>query len=299
MEPVRRGALPDGLYGQELERHIDEAAAVVRERLASVPELTEPRLAFVLGSGLGGVADLLDPEPRVRIPYGEIPHAPVSEVAGHAGELICGLAHGTAILLLSGRAHPYEGWSHRQATLLLRACLSLGIRTLVLTNAAGGVNPAFEPGDVMLINDSMNLSGQNPLTGPNLDKLGPRFVAMTDAFDRELGNDARAAAARAGIALREGVYVMLAGPMYETRAELRMLGTLGADAVGMSTVHELLVARHMGVRVLGFSLITNPATPEMEGEVNHEEVLAMGPIGAARLVSLLRELLPDLLPGVG
>lgn len=299
MEPVRRGALPDGLYGQELERRIDEAAAVVRERLASVPDLAEPRLAFVLGSGLGGVADLLDPEPRVRIPYGEIPHVPVSEVAGHAGELICGLAHGKAILLLSGRAHPYEGWSHRQATLLLRACLSLGIKTLVLTNAAGGVNPDFEPGDVMLINDSMNLSGQNPLTGPNLDKLGPRFVPMTDAFDGELRNAARAAAKRAGIALRDGVYVMLAGPMYETRAELRMIGTLGADAVGMSTVHELMVARHMGVRVLGFSLITNKATPDMEGEVNHEEVLAMGPIGAARLVSLLRALLPDLLPGPG
>ena len=296
MEQVRRGALPDGLYGQELERRIDEVAAVVRERLGSVPDLAEPRLAFILGSGLGAVADLLDPEPRVRIPYGEVPHVPVSEIAGHAGELVCGIARGTPILLLSGRAHPYEGWSHRQATLLLRGCLSLGITTLVVTNAAGGVNPDFEPGDVMLINDSMNLSGDNPLTGPNLDRFGPRFVPMTDAFDVELRSAARAAAQRAGISLREGVYVMLAGPSYETRAELRMLGTLGADAVGLSTVHEVLVARHMGVRVLGFSLITNKATPDMEGEVNHEEVLAMGPIGAARLVSLLRELLPDLLP---
>ena len=296
MEPVRRGALPDGLYGQELERRIDEAAAFVRERLAAVPALAQPRLAFILGSGLGGVADLLDPEPRIRVRYGDIPHVPASEVAGHAGELLCGLAHGTPVLLLSGRAHPYEGWSQRQATLLLRACLSLGIKTLVVTNAAGGVNPEFEPGDVMLIADTINLSGANPLTGPNLDRFGQRFVPMTDAFDVELRERARAAAERADVALRQGVYVMLAGPCYETRAELRLLRTLGADAVGMSTVHEVLVARHMGVKVLGFSLVTNKATADMEGEVTHEEVLAMGPIGAARLVTLLRELLPGLAP---
>jgi purine-nucleoside phosphorylase len=296
VEPVRRGALPDGLYGQELERRIDEAAAFVRERLAAVPALAQPRLAFILGSGLGGVADLLDPEPRIRVRYGDIPHVPASEVAGHAGELLCGLAHGTPVLLLSGRAHPYEGWSQRQATLLLRACLSLGIKTLVVTNAAGGVNPEFEPGDVMLIADTINLSGDNPLTGPNLDRFGQRFVPMTDAFDVELRERARAAAERADVALRQGVYVMLAGPSYETRAELRLLRTLGADAVGMSTVHEVLVARHMGVKVLGFSLVTNKATADMEGEVTHEEVLAMGPIGAARLVTLLRELLPGLAP---
>jgi len=148
----------------------------------------------------------------------------------------------------------------------------------------------------MLIGDSMNLSGDNPLIGPNLERFGPRFVPMIDAFDLDLRAKARASAERAGEALREGVYVMLSGPTYETRAELRMLRALGADAVGMSTVHELLVARHMGVRVLGFSLVTNKATPDMEDEVTHEEVLAAGPIGAARLVSILRELLPDLLP---
>jgi purine-nucleoside phosphorylase len=294
VQPVRRGALPDGLYGQELEHRIDEAAAFISERLVAVPEVAGPRLAFVLGSGLGGVADLLDPEPRVRIRYADIPNVPASEVAGHAGELIGGLAHGIPILLLSGRAHPYEGWSHRQATLLLRACLSLGIDTLVLTNAAGGVNPDFEPGDVMLIADSVNLSGDNPLIGPNLDRFGQRFVPMTDAYDITLRARAREAAGRAGITLREGVYVMLSGPSYETRAELRLLRTLGIDAVGLSTVHEVLVARHMGVRVLGFSLITNKATADMEGEVSHEEVLEMGPIGAARLLSVIRELLPDL-----
>jgi purine-nucleoside phosphorylase len=294
VEPVRRGALPDGLYGAELERRIDQATAFIAERLASVPELAPPRLAFVLGSGLGGVVEMLDPEPRLRIPYRDIPNVPGSEVEGHLGELIVGRVAGAPVLVLSGRAHPYEGWSHRQATLLLRAALALGVTTLVLTNAAGGVNPDFDPGDVMLISDSINLSGENPLLGPNLDRFGPRFLAMADAWDAELRKRARAAGERAGVPLREGVYLMLSGPAYETRAELRMLRVLGADAVGMSTVHELLVARHGGVRVLGFSLITNKATADMEGEVTHDEVLAMGPIGAARLVSVLRELLPEL-----
>lgn len=294
MEPVRRGALPDGLYGAELERRIDQTATYVREQLAAVPGLDTPRLGFVLGSGLGGVVELLGAEPRLRIPYRDIPNVPGSEVEGHAGELVVGRAAGATVLVLSGRTHPYEGWSHRQATLLLRAALTLGISTLVLTNAAGGVNPEFEPGDVMLISDTINLSGENPLLGPNLDRFGPRFLAMADAWDADLRVAARAAAERAGVTLREGVYLMLSGPSYETRAELRMLRGLGADAVGMSTVHELLVARHMGVRVLGFSLVTNKATPDMQGEVTHEEVLAMGPIGAARLVSVLRELLPEL-----
>jgi purine-nucleoside phosphorylase len=289
-----RRSFSDGVYGAELERRIDEAAAVIRDRVATVPQLAAPRLAIVLGSGLGGVVELLDPEPRVVIPYREIPHIPVTGVAGHAGELVAGVASGIPALLLSGRAHAYEGWSHRVSTILLRACLSQGIGTLVVTNASGGINPAFDPGDVMLISDVINMSGDNPLAGPNLDKLGPRFVSMTDAFDAGLRARARAAAGRAGVTLEDGVYLMLPGPSYETRAELRMLRTLGADAVGMSTVPEVLVARHQGVRVLGFSLVTNKATPEMEGEVTHEEVLAMGPIGAARLVSVLAELLPEL-----
>jgi purine-nucleoside phosphorylase len=289
-----RRSFSDGVYGAELERRIDEAAAVIRDRLATVPQFAAPRLAIVLGSGLGGVVELLDPEPRVVIPYAEIPHIPVTSVAGHAGELVAGVASGIPALLLSGRAHAYEGWSHRVSTILLRACLSLGIPTLVVTNASGGINPAFDPGDVMLIADIINMSGDNPLAGPNLDKLGPRFVSMTDALDAGLRARARAAAGRAGVTLEDGVYLMLPGPSYETRAELRMLRTLGADAVGMSTVPEVLVARHHGVRVLGFSLVTNKATPEMEGEVTHEEVLAMGPIGAARLLAVLRELLPEL-----
>jgi purine-nucleoside phosphorylase len=289
-----RRSVSDGVYGAELERRIDQATALIRERLGSAPRLAAPRLAIILGSGLGGVVDLLDAEPRISIPYAEIPNIPIAAVAGHAGELVAGIVTGTPVLLLSGRAHPYEGWSQRQVTILLRACLSLGIGTLVVTNASGGINPDFDPGDVMLIADVINLSGDNPLAGPNIDRFGPRFVSMTDALDADLRARAHAAAGRAGVSLREGVYVMLAGPSYETRAELRMLRTLGADAVGMSTVPEVLVARQQGVRVLGFSLVTNKATPEMEGEVTHEEVLAMGPIGAARLLAVLRELIPEL-----
>ncbi len=289
-----RPSLADGVYGAELERRVDEAAAAIRDRLAVIPELSAPSLALVLGSGLGGVAELLDQDRRVRILYGEIPNVPGAAVAGHAGELLAGTAGGIPTLVLSGRAHPYDGWSHREVTVLLRACLSLGIETVVVTNAAGGINPSFEPGDVMLITDTINLSGDNPLRGPNLDRFGPRFLAMTDPFDVTLLAHARAAARTAGVTLREGVYLMLSGPSYETRAELRMLRALGADAVGMSTVPEVIVARHHGARVLGFSLISNKATPEMEGEVTHEEVLAMGPIGAARLLALLRELLPGL-----
>ncbi len=296
MPEARLGALPDGIYGPELERRIAEAAGAIRGRLAAVPELTKPRLVFVLGSGLGSVVELLDEAPRVRMDYGDIPHVPVGHVEGHAGELVAGLAARTPALFLSGRAHPYEGYSHREVTILLRACLSLGAGTVVVTNASGGLNPAYDPGDVMLMADTINLSGDNPLFGPNLENLGPRFVPMTDAFDRDLRERARAAAGRAGVEMREGVYIMLSGPNYETRAEMRMLRILGGDAVGMSTVPEVLVARHAGVRVLGFSLVTNKATDDVDHEITHEEVLAMGPLGAARLASVLREMLPELAP---
>ncbi|HET9878265.1 MAG TPA: purine-nucleoside phosphorylase [Candidatus Limnocylindria bacterium] len=294
MTDHRLGNLPDGIYGAELQRRIDEAAAAIRERLSGEPRLASPQLVFVLGSGLGGVVDLLDGTPRVSIPYGDIPHVPTGSVAGHAGELVAGIAHETAVIVLSGRAHPYEGYSHREATLLLRAVLTLGPRTLVLTNAAGGINPGFAAGEVMLIRDTINLSGENPLLGPNLDAFGPRFPAMTDAFDPPLRAAASRAAERAGITLHEGVYLMLSGPAYETRAELRMLRILGADAVGMSTVHEAIVARHADRRLLGFSLITNPATEDVEAGPTHEEVMEMGKVGGERLLAILRELLPDL-----
>lgn len=278
----------------EIAQRIESAAAAIRDRLAAEPALATPRLGLVLGSGLGAVVDLLDPEPRLRIPYAEIPEVPVSGVAGHAGELVAGLVGGRPVLVLAGRVHAYEGYRHREVTILLRAAFRVGLETVILTNAAGGLNPAFEPGELMLMTDHINLSGDNPLFGPNVEALGPRFPALTDAYDPDLAARARAAAERTGVPLHEGVYVMLSGPTYETRAELRMLRQLGADAVGMSTVLEVIVARHAGVRVLAISLITNKATPDVETGATHEEVIEMGRIGAARLTTLLGALLPEI-----
>jgi purine-nucleoside phosphorylase len=287
------GSLVDGVFGAELDRRIDEAGEAIRARLAA-DGLDRPRVVVVLGSGLGGVVELLDATPRIRIPYGEVPHVPVSGVEGHAGELVAGHVAGVPTIVLSGRAHPYEGWTQRESTLLLRAVLTLGAETVILTNAAGGLDPAFEPGDVMLITDHLNLSGDNPLVGPNLDRFGARFPPMTDAYDPALRAAALEAADRSGVALRQGVYLMLLGPSYETRAEMRMMRALGGDAVGMSTAHEAIVARHAGVRVLAFSLITNKATEDVEEGATHDEVIEMGRVGAERLVALLADLLPRL-----
>ena len=286
--------LRDGAYGAELDRRISEATEFIRSRLTEEPSLASPQLAVVLGSGLGGVDEMLDPSPRVTIAYGDIPNVPISSVEGHAGKLVAGTVHGTPTMLLSGRAHPYEGYSQRESTLLLRAVLALGATTVVLTNAAGGLSPDFEPGDVMLITDHLNLSGDNPLRGPNLDRFGTRFPEMTDAYDPALRAAAKEASARTGVALREGIYIMLTGPAFETRAEMRMLRGLGGDAVGMSTAHETIVARHAGARVLAFSLITNKATEDVAEGATHQEVLEMGRIGAERLVTLLGDLLPRL-----
>ena len=288
------GAISDTVDGAELDRRIAEATDAVQRHLEAEPSLAEPRLVVVLGSGLGGIVELLDPEPRLRLSYRDVPHAPGTGVEGHAGELVAGSIHGTPAILLVGRAHPYEGYSQREATLLLRAVLALGVGTVVLTNAAGGLNPDFDPGDVMLIADHINLSGDNPLTGSNLERFGPRFPALIDAYDQAYRAAALEAGERTGVALREGVYIMLSGPSYETRAELRMLRSLGGDAVGMSTAHETIVARHAQRRVLGFSLITNKATDDVEIAASHDEVIEVGQVGAARLVTLLDDLLPRL-----
>jgi purine-nucleoside phosphorylase len=288
------GAISDEVDGAELDRRIAEATDAVRRHLDAEPSLRQPLLVAVLGSGLGGVVELLEPEPRLRLSYRDIPHVPGTAVEGHAGELVAGTVGGTPAILLVGRAHPYEGYSQRLSTLLLRAVLALGPETVVLTNAAGGLNPDFDPGDVMLIADHINLSGDNPLTGPNLDRFGPRFPPLIDAYDPAYRAAALEAAERTGVALREGVYVMLSGPSYETRAELRMLRSVGGDAVGMSTAHETIVARHAERRVLAFSLITNKATDDVETGASHEEVIEVGQVGAAKLVSLLGDLLPRL-----
>ena len=241
------------------------------------------------------MVDLLEPAHRLTIPYRDIPHVPGSEVEGHAGELVIGRAGGASVAILSGRAHPYEGWSHRQSTLLLRAVLSLGIETLVLTNASGGVNPEFDPGDVMIISDTINLSGENPLLGPNLDRFGPRFVAMADAWDEGLRARARAAGERADVRAARGrlpdaVRPRLRDPSGAAHAALRWAPMRSACRPSTSCWWRATWA--CGCWASAWSP-TRPR-PDMVGEVTHEEVLAMGPIGAARLVIVLRELLPEL-----
>jgi purine-nucleoside phosphorylase len=286
------GASSDEVHGEDLDRRIAEATGMIGRRLAGEPALREPRIVAVLGSGLGGVVDLLDDAPQVRIPYREIPNVPGASVEGHAGELVAGIVGDIPTVILSGRVHPYEGHSQREATLLLRAALALGAQTVVLTNAAGGLNPEYEPGDVMLIAYHINLSGDNPLRGPNLDRFGARFPALIDAYDPGLRASARDSAGRTGVPVHEGLYVLLAGPSYETRAEIRMLRMLGGDAVGMSTAYETIVARHAGRRVVAFSLITNKLGDDVEEGATHDEVIEMGRVGGARLVTLLGDLLP-------
>jgi len=257
----------------------------VAEALASIQARTTltPAVAIILGSGLGDIATEL--RDATAIPYTEIPHFAHSTVPGHAGRLLLGMLGGVPAVVMQGRFHFYEGYSLQAITLPVRVMRMLGAHTLIVTNAAGGMNAAYRPGDFMLIRDHINipgLAGANPLIGPNDQRLGERFPPLAGAYDPALRALARSiAATQPGTTLHEGVYVMVAGPSYETGAELKFLHAIGADAVGMSTVPEVVVARHMHMRVLGLSLITNSATGEETGEVNHAEVLAVA--GAARL----------------
>ena len=231
-------------------------------------------VAVVLGSGLGGYEDvLLDPR---EIAFDDIPGFPKSTVSGHAGKFVVGTIRDKRVLIMSGRFHHYEGHSLDKVTMPIRVMALLGVRTLILTNAAGGVNTSFHPGELMLITDFINLSGKNPLRGANLDTFGPRFPDMSKAFDPGLREVALGRAREHGITLNQGVYTWWNGPSYETPAEIRMVRVLGGDAVGMSTVPETIVARHCGMRVLGISAITNMAAGVMDTPINHEEVLAMG-----------------------
>lgn len=246
-------------------RHIQEAVAALQRHTDLVP-----RIALVLGSGLGAMADRLQ-EP-VRIPYAQIPHFPRSTVPGHAGTLVVGTLHGLPIAAMQGRVHAYEGLSMDEVVRPLRILHALGCRTLVVTNAAGGLNPDFEPGTLMLIRDHINLTGRNPLVGPNNDEAGPRFPDMTDTYTAALAARARAVAAQRGITLREGVYVGVSGPSYETPAEVRAFHRLGGDAVGMSTVPEVIIARHLGMQIVGLSCITNLGAGLSPNPLNHDEV---------------------------
>jgi len=265
-----------------------EAAAA---RIRAETDL-EPRVGVVLGSGLGGLADAL--ENRVEIPYGEIPGWPVSTAVGHAGVLVLGAVDGVPIAVMRGRAHLYEGVSADRAVFGVRVLGKLGIRSLVVTNAAGGINTAYRPGELVLISDHVNLQGTSPLVGPNDEELGPRFPDMSDAYDPELRRLAREAAARLGIELREGVYAAWLGPQFETPAEIRFMRAVGSDLAGMSTVPEVIAARHMGVRCLGISVVTNMAAGVLPEKIDHGAVLEVGARAAGSLTALLRGLVPTL-----
>ena len=240
------------------------------EYIKAATEL-RPTIGLVLGSGLGDFADTL--EDAVRIPYADIPNFPVPTVPGHCGALVFGKKCGQSVVVLQGRIHYYEGLPQQEITLPIRVLAALGVKTLVLTNACGGVNLSFRPGDLMLISDHINFSGANPLIGPNLDAFGPRFPDMSDLYTASLRSAIREKAAAAGIILREGVYAMYSGPNYETPAEIRMFRILGADTVGMSTVPEALVAGHCGMQVVGISCVTNMAAGVLPVKLSHAEVM--------------------------
>ena len=259
---------------------VQEACEWLRPRVRPVPEV-----AVVLGSGLGGFADAL--ADATVVPYGEIPHWPASQVVGHAGKLTAGAVGRRRVIALAGRVHAYEGHDLRTVTFAVRVLGALGVKVLVLTNAAGGVNTDFRAGDLMLIDDHLNLTGGNPLVGPNDERFGPRFPDMTEVYSRRLRALALEVASAQDEPLVHGVYAGLLGPSYETPAEIRYLRALGADAVGMSTVHEAIVARHMGLEVLGLSCITNMAAGVLPEPLRHEEVMETAERVKGRFVRLI------------
>ncbi len=269
---------------------IDETVRTLQGRTAY-----RPRIGIILGSGLNGLADSVQ-RPDL-IPFGELPHFPVSTVFGHAGRIVIGELEDEVVFVMQGRIHFYEGYSMAQVTLPVRTMQRFGLDTLIVTNAAGGVNPGFQPGDVMLITDHLNflgMVGQNPLMGPNYDEIGPRFPDMSQIYDRGLAGMARQVARREGLNLREGVYAGLSGPSFEGSADLRFLRLAGADAVGMSTVPEVIVARHGNMRVLGFSGISNKANLDGSTVTTHEEVIEAGKVITPKIEKLIRGVLHDL-----
>lgn len=266
---------------------IDEAVAAIRDRSQLVP-----RAAVVLGSGLGGFAEKI--EEAVEIPYGDIPGWPVATALGHSGTLVLGTFAGVPVAVMKGRAHLYEGHSADRVVFGVRVLGRLGAGTLVLTNACGAVRDDLAPGDLVLIADHLNLQGTSPLVGRNDDSLGPRFPDLSDAYDPGLRALAHAAAERIGQSLAEGVYAAWLGPAFETPAEIRMIRALGGDLVGMSTVPEVIAARHMGVRCLAISCVTNMAAGILPEPIDAEHVLAVGAHAQGRLTALLAEILPAL-----
>jgi purine-nucleoside phosphorylase len=251
-----------------------------------------PPVGIVLGSGLGAFADTLDD--RHETSYAAIPGWPQSTAAGHAGKLVTGRIDSTEVIVLAGRAHLYEGYTAQQVTFGIRELARRGVRSVILTNAAGGINFDYQPGDLVLISDHINLLGQSPLTGPNDDSLGPRFPDMSHAYAREYREIAKAAAAAVPVKLGEGVYAAVPGPSYETPAEIRYLRSIGADLVGMSTVPETIVANHMGMKVLAISCVTNMAAGILQQTLQHSEVMETGERVKDTLIQLLRAVIPGL-----
>lgn len=247
---------------------LDEAAAAIRKQT-----LFQPEIAVILGTGLGGLAREIRVEATIR--YADIPNFPLSTVESHSGQLLFGMLGGKRVVAMHGRFHRYEGYSLQQVVLPVRVMFLLGARMLVVSNACGGMNPMWHAGDIMMIDDHINLLGENPLVGANLDDLGPRFPDMSHAYDRELKELAEQVALEREIPLRRGVYVAVAGPNLETRAEYRMLHTMGADVVGMSTVPEVIAARHMNMRVLGLSIITDECFPDTLEEADIQKIIAV------------------------
>jgi len=265
----------------------EEAAAAVRERFEAVPDV-----GVILGTGLGRLGAEI--ETAVAIDYADIPNFPLSTVESHAGRLLCGQLAGKTVIAMQGRFHRYEGYSLQQVTFPIRVLRALGARTLVVSNACGGMNPFWRAGDLMLIADHINLLGDNPLAGPNDDRLGPRFPDMSDAYDSGLRAVAREVALARGIELREGVYVAVSGPNLETRAEYRFLRAIGADVVGMSTVPEVIVAVHAGMRVLGLSIITDMCLPDALEPATMEKIVAVANGAEPKLTRLVSGVLERL-----
>lgn len=245
---------------------IEQAAQFLKEKFP-----TSPQIGLILGSGLGVLADEI--EQAIKIPYSDIPNFPVSTVEGHAGQLVYGQLEGATVVVMQGRFHYYEGYSFDKVTFPVRVMKALGVEQLVVTNAAGGVNESFEPGDLMIISDHINNMGGNPLIGPNDSALGVRFPDMSEAYSKRLRQLAKDVANDIGLRVREGVYVANTGPAYETPAEIRMIRIMGGDAVGMSTVPEVIVARHAGMEVLGISCISNMAAGILDQPLTHDEVI--------------------------
>lgn len=272
------------------EQDIDDAVGAIRKTTS-----LEPAIGMILGSGLGPLAEAIEGAEHIEV--SAIPGWPVSTVEGHSGKLVFGHLEGVPVFVLQGRAHYYEGHSIERIGLPVRVMQKLGAEILIVTNAAGAVHPEFSPGELMLISDHINLigmAGQSPLRGPNLDAYGPRFPDMSQAYDPELKSIARAVADKGDIPLQEGVYVCLAGPSFETPADLRFLRGIGVDAVGMSTVPEVIIARHGGMRVLGVSGISNKANLDGSTVTTHEEVLAAGEVIVPRLTALVRGVLKEI-----